>query len=84
LSESNLTSDDFRAWRKKLRWTRAFTAKKLGVGPTAVAHYETGYRSDIDRDVKIPLLVALGMAALEQNLKPIGGYPSGGNKARRD
>jgi DNA-binding XRE family transcriptional regulator len=39
-----MTPDDFRDWRRRLGWTQADAATKLGLTVRAIKHYEGGTR----------------------------------------
>jgi transcriptional regulator with XRE-family HTH domain len=76
MTPSNLTAIDFLAWRKRMKWTRRFAAKKLGCSYASVQNFESGRRND-GKGCKIGVLVALAMAAVENRIPPLGGYPQG-------
>lgn len=70
MTPSNLTPEQFSSWRKSLGMSQAAAAKRLGISLSSVYNYELGKRKD--GDVKIPLLVCLGMSAILNNLQPYG------------
>lgn len=72
--DSNLTADDFREWRRRMKWTRDYAAKRLGISYCSIQNYESGRRSDNYKCVA-PLVCALAMAALESGIRPLCGYP---------
>lgn len=54
-------------------WTQTFAAQRLGICVASVQSYERGTRSDKDKPIEIPLLVALACSALAHELGPWGG-----------
>lgn len=71
MTPGNITSEQFILWRKGLGMSQAFAAKRLGISMSSVYSYETGKRKE--GEVKIPLLVCLGMSAICNNLQPYEG-----------
>lgn len=71
MKPSNLTSQQFIEWRKNLGMSHAAAAHRLGISVSSVFSYEKGIRPE--GEVKIPLLVALGMAAVMNNIEPYEG-----------
>lgn len=68
---SSITPQQFIAWRKKLGLSQSAVARKLGISASSVWVYESGKRKE--GNVKIPLLVALGMSAISSGLTPYEG-----------
>lgn len=68
MKPSSLTPDQFQKWRLKQGMSIAACAKRLGISPGSVTLYEAGERNG--RPVAVPVLVALGMSAINNNLKP--------------
>lgn len=71
MTPSNLTPEQFTAWRRSLGMSQAAAAKRLGISLSSVYGYEKGER--LEGKVKIPLLVTLGMSAISNNLQPYDG-----------
>lgn len=71
MTPSSLTPQAFIAWRKGLGMSQSAAAKRLGISLSSVYSYENGVRKE--GQVKIPLLVCLGMAAVSNNLQPYDG-----------
>ena len=71
MKASSLTSEQFIAWRKKHGLSQSAVAKKLGLSHSSIFSYEKGKREN--SDVKIPLLVTLGMSAISSGLTPYEG-----------
>ncbi len=69
---SKVTPAQFTEWRKYMGWEKGVTAKRLGLGSSAISLYERGARYDDYPFQGIPLVVALAMAALANGLKPYG------------
>lgn len=67
-----MTPDDFKSWRKSLRWTQTEAANALGLSRGSVELYERGSRRDNGQPVEIPKTVALACAAVSAGLKPWG------------
>lgn len=60
-----MTSSDFRAWRRRMRFTQAAAADALGISAGSVELYERGRRRGADpRPVEIPRTVSLACAAI--------------------
>lgn len=72
MTPARTTSQQFKAWRMRMGWDRSDAARYLGVALTTVYNYESGRRSDVERPVVIPRVVALAAKALEHKLEPIG------------
>lgn len=70
MTPSGLTPEQFSVWRKGLGMSQSAAAKRLGISLSSVYTYEQGRRAE--GDVKVPHLVALGMSAISNNLKPYG------------
>lgn len=68
---SEVTPQQFSKWRRMLGMSQASVAKRLGISSSSVFSYEAGKRKE--GPVKIPLLVALGMSAISNNLQPYSG-----------
>lgn len=68
---SNITPKQFKKWRMSRGMSLAACAAKLGISPSSVYNYEEGRRSE--GDVKIPVLVAWAMTAIDNNLEPYEG-----------
>lgn len=66
MKASNLTPQHFLEWRRSLGISQQAAARMLGISMSSICLYEVGKRED--REVKIPLLVALGMSALKAGL----------------
>jgi len=62
--------EDFKAWRKKMKFTQQQAADVLGLYRLTVVNYERGERLGIGSQVKIPRSVDLACAALAAGLKP--------------
>lgn len=73
MTDSNLTADDFRNWRRRMKWTRDYAAQRLGLSYSTVHNYETGRRADRAK-CGVPVVCALAMAAVESGIRPLGGY----------
>jgi transcriptional regulator with XRE-family HTH domain len=67
-----MTPEDFKAWRKGLKFTQAEAAEALGVSKSSVELYEAGKRRDDGRAVEIPKTVALACAAVAGGIAPWG------------
>jgi len=67
-----MNNEQFKAWRKKMKFTQQQAADALGLSIQAFGNYERGSRYEDGREVKIPRTVALACAAIEARLKPIG------------
>lgn len=72
MKASNLVPEDFISWRRGLGLSQTSAARMLGVSIGSIYNYESGQRTD-GRKVIIPALVALGMNAISNNLKPYEG-----------
>lgn len=72
MKPSSLTSEEFIAWRRGLGLSQTTASRLLGISIGSVYNYESGQRTD-GRKVIIPSLVALGMNAISNNLKPYEG-----------
>ena len=72
MTPSILTPQQFIVWRKGLGMSQSAAAKRLGISLSSVYNYELGKRAD-EGDVKIPLLVCLGMSAVLNGLQPYNG-----------
>lgn len=72
MTPSRASSQHFKEWRRRMGWTVNDAARYLGLGLTCIYHYETGKRSDVGREVRVPKVVALACVALEAKLKPLG------------
>lgn len=70
MTPSQLTPEQFSDWRKGLGMSQAAAAKRLGISLSSVYGYEVGRRKE--GEVRIPLLVCLGMSAISAELKPYG------------
>lgn len=70
MKPSKITSENFIAWRRSLGLSQEMVARKLGLSLSSICSYERGIR--LEGEVKIPILVALGMTALTAGLKPYG------------
>ena len=68
-----MTGEQLRNWRKKMTWTQTFAAQRLGVCVASIQSYERGTRSDKEKPIEIPLLVALACSALDAKLGPWAG-----------
>lgn len=68
---SKLTAREFREWRVDLGMSQPAAAKRLGISLSSIYSYENGHRRE--GNVKIPLLVTLGMIAICNNLQPYEG-----------
>lgn len=77
MTPSCLTSDQFTVWRKSLGMSHAAAAKRLGLSVSAIYMYENGQR-------KIPLLVCLGMSAINNNLQYYGGENANNNNSNSE
>lgn len=71
MKASDLTYEQFLAWRIKRGMSVSACARALGISSSSVNLYEAGTRDG--RPVWIPLTVCLAMAALENNLEPYNG-----------
>lgn len=78
MKTSSLTSEQFIVWRKKLGLSQSAAARKLGLSASSVWSYESGKRKE--GDVKIPMLVALGMSAISSGLTPYEGEKENVNR----
>lgn len=64
-----MTGAEFRAWRKRLKWTQADTAVLLELSKSTIEGYERGYRREKGRPaVKIPHVVVLATKYLDATL----------------
>lgn len=54
-----MTPDQFKQWRKSLRWSKARAAKELGISVSSISLYEHGTRFDNGAPVEIPKTVEL-------------------------
>lgn len=70
MKPSNVTPEMFIEWRKKLGMSQSSAARRLGLSHSSIFSYESGKRKE--GDVKIPILVCLGMSALSAGLSPYG------------
>lgn len=70
---SELTPHGFKAWRLKMGLSHKMCAKRLGISVSSVFAYEAGTRKE--GDVKIPILVCLGMSAVSAGLIAYGEEP---------
>lgn len=70
MQPSSLTNEKFREWRLNRGFSHSICAKRLGISISSVFSYENGMRKE--GLVKIPLVVALAMSAIMNNLKPYG------------
>jgi transcriptional regulator with XRE-family HTH domain len=62
-----MTPDDFRAWRKRMGWTKVRAARELGISQASVSLYEKGERYDLPGvPVTIPRAIVLSCKLLEQ------------------
>ena len=68
MTPSNLSADSFRKWRVAQGLNHKMCAKRLGISVSNVYVYEAGKRKE--GEVKIPLVVALAMSAIANNIKP--------------
>lgn len=71
MKPSNLTPEQFIQWRKSLGMSQASASRRLGISHSSIFGYEKGQR--MEGEVKIPILVALGMAAIKAGLQPYSG-----------
>lgn len=71
MKSSLLLPEDFIRWRRRLGMSQDAVASRLGISTSSVSAYESGKRKE--GEVKIPLLVALGMAAISSNITPYKG-----------
>jgi predicted transcriptional regulator len=71
MKPSSLTAEQFKQWRKSNGMSHGAAAMRLGLSPSSIHSYEQGTR--LEGEVKIPLLVALGMAAVNAGLQPYEG-----------
>ena len=62
--------------------SQAAAAKRLGISLSSVYSYELGVRKE--GEVRIPLLVALGMSAITANLQPYGGDDADNNNSNSE
>jgi transcriptional regulator with XRE-family HTH domain len=61
-----LTPEEFLAYRRRLGWSLATLARKLGVGSSRLADYEAGHsRGKNRRPAPIPKVIALALKWLE-------------------
>lgn len=67
---SKVTSVEFRAWRLRMGLTHSALATIMGISINTTFLYERGSR--LEGKVKIPLLTAWAMVAIESRLKPYG------------
>lgn len=67
---STITPEKFITWRRSLGMSQSAAAKILGISASSIFYYESGKRKE--GEVKIPLLVCLGMSAISAGLKPYG------------
>lgn len=62
-----MTSDEFKAWQKRMGWSSAETARRLGITTDTVSNY---------RNLGIPerakTMVSLACAALEYGIRFVG------------
>ena len=68
---STLTPKQFTEWRKNLGMSQQAASQALGISTSSVTMYEQGRRKE--GEVKIPVLVALGMSAIKAGLTPYKG-----------
>ena len=61
-----MRADDFRAWRKRLGWSKVQAARELGISQASVSLYEAGFRYDTPKPVIIPKPIVLACRLLEQ------------------
>lgn len=69
-----MTPESLRAWRGRMRWSKAVAADALGLSPNGYFAYETG-KPIKDRNGKpkprpIPKTVALACAAITHRIQP--------------
>lgn len=72
MTPSQLTPEQFIAWRKSIGMSHGAAAKRLGLSASAIYMYENGQRV-------IPHLVCLGMEAISKGLQPYGGVKNDNN-----
>lgn len=66
---SKMTSDQFSAWRRRMRLKQKQAAEIIGVHKNSIVNYENGVRPGDGRKVEIPLPVAWACVAIEANLQ---------------
>lgn len=71
MKPSGVTSEQFKVWRIGCGLSQAAAARYLGLSHSSIHTYESGKRAE--GEVKIPLLVALGMSAISAGLTPYKG-----------
>jgi len=67
-----MNNEQFKSWRKKMKFTQQQAADALGINNRSVVNYERGKRYDDGRAVIIPRTVALACAAIKAGLEPEG------------
>ncbi len=68
---ANMTSSQFKSWRKSLGFKQKDAAEKLGLKKRMIQYYETGKRDG--KAVAIPRAVSLACFALSQGVKSFDG-----------
>lgn len=71
MKPSTLSPAQFMAWRRNSGMSIGACARRLGISPSSINLYEAGER--YDKPVIIPLLVCLGISAINNNLQPYDG-----------
>lgn len=66
-----MTGPEFRAWRKRLSFSRKRAAEALGLSESQLADYEAGIKRGTDRPAPIPKHVALACAAVALGLREL-------------
>lgn len=64
--------EQFKQWRKEMKFTQAQAADALGLSKATIENYDKGIRREDGREVIIPIIVAFACNALLHKLKP---YP---------
>lgn len=67
-----MNGEQFRAWRKQMKWSQEQAATELGVNRTTVRTYEHEQRPDGKPFSGIPRNIALACRALFHRLPPWG------------
>ena len=65
-----MTPESLRAWRQRMRWTKALAARELGLSSFGYFAYETGKPMKNGKPTPIPKTVALACAAITHRLEP--------------
>lgn len=59
-----MKSADLRAWRTRMRYSKAQAARELGIARRSLFTYESG-------DEELPRYIGLACAALEHGIEPL-------------